>query len=412
MKFSLTPNIALTVLVAALGYFVDIYDLVLFSIVRVASLKSMGLQGAELLNEGVYLLNAQMFGMLLGGVLWGIVGDRKGRLSVLFGSITLYSLANLLNAHVTSVHQYGFLRFVAGIGLAGELGAAMTLVSEILPAHSRGKGTTFVATVGVSGAIFAAWVGQHFTWQWAYSIGGLLGLMLLVLRIRVCESGLFHAACQKGELRRGDLRMLFFNRARFKQYLACVLTGVPIWYVIGILITFAPELSKEFKVVGEVTGGHAIMMCYLGLVLGDFASGLLSQIVKSRKKVVGLFLGITTLFVTLYCHLGGLSAEAFYALCLGLGFGTGYWAVFVSTAAELFGTNLRATAATTAPNFVRGAVVPVTLLFQSLNSSTHGTLSLTQSAYIVGIGTISLAFIALIILKETFGKDLNYYEDK
>lgn len=349
--------------------------------------------------------------MLLGGILWGVLGDKKGRLSVLFGSITLYSLANLINAHVNTVNQYAALRFLAGIGLAGELGAAMTLVSEILPNKSRGMGTTFVATVGVSGAIFAAWIGGHFRWQVAYTIGGLLGIALLLLRIKVCESELFESACQRTEVKRGDLGMLF-SRGRFYKYFACILVGIPIWYVIGVLITFAPELAKELHVLGEITGGQAIMMCYLGLVLGDFSSGLLSQIWKSRRKAMALFLALTTFFITIYCHASGLSAAVFYMLCLGLGFGTGYWALFVATAAELFGTNLRATTTTMAPNFVRGAVVPVTITFRAIHTLSHGKVSLTQSAYIVGVALILFAALGLLRLQETFAKNLNYFEEE
>jgi MFS transporter, putative metabolite:H+ symporter len=395
----------ITVIVAALGYFVDIYDLVLFSIVRVASLKSLGVPDDQLLEKGVFLLNMQMAGMLTGGLLWGILGDKKGRVSVLFGSIFLYSLANILNAFVTNVDQYGILRFLAGVGLAGELGAAITLVSEVMTKETRGYGTTVVASVGISGAVLAATVGENFSWNTAYIVGGVLGLLLLIMRVSIFESGMYKTA-KSQKIRRGDFALLFNSRERAIKYVSCILIGIPIWFVIGILVTFSPEISRELGVTGPVSAGSGILYTYVGLIFGDLASGVLSQLIRSRRKVVFTFLIITGFFIVVYFSATGLSPEMFYALCVLLGFGTGYWAVFVTIASEQFGTNLRATVTTTAPNFVRGAVVPLTLAFQALKQN----LSLTDSATIVGAVAMSLAFIALTQLKETFGKDLDYVE--
>ncbi|MEQ1876292.1 MAG: MFS transporter [Bdellovibrionia bacterium] len=395
----------LTVIVAALGYFVDIYDLVLFSIVRVASLKSLGSADGEILEQGVFLLNMQMAGMLTGGLLWGILGDKKGRVSVLFGSIFLYSAANIANAFVTNVEQYGALRFIAGVGLAGELGAAITLVSEVMTKETRGYGTTVVASVGISGAVLAATVGEHFSWQTAYIVGGVLGLALLVMRLAVFESGLFQAVKHRG-VARGDFFALFKTRERTIKYLSCILIGVPIWYVIGILVTFSPEIAKELEVTGPVSAGKGILYCYLGLIFGDLGSGLASQLAKSRKKVVASFLVMTGAFIAVYFFARGITPEMFYALCVLLGFAIGYWAVFVTIASEQFGTNLRATVTTTTPNFVRGSVVPLTLAFRGLSENS----SLIQSAAIVGVVVMLIAFGALALLRETFGKDLDYVE--
>jgi MFS transporter, putative metabolite:H+ symporter len=395
----------LTVIVAALGYFVDIYDLVLFSIVRVASLKSFGLSDAEVLETGVYLLNMQMAGMLTGGLLWGILGDKQGRVSVLFGSIFLYSIANILNAYAATVDQYAWLRFFAGVGLAGELGAAITLVSEVMTKETRGYGTTIVASVGISGAVLAATVGENFTWQTAYIVGGVLGLALLVLRIGIFESGMYKTVREKS-VSRGNFFALFKNSERSVKYICSILIGIPIWYVIGVLVTFSPEITKEGLVNGPVSAGKGILYTYVGLIFGDLASGVLSQLVGSRRRVVFSFLVITSVFVLFYFSLRGLTPEMFYALCVMMGFGAGYWAVFVTMASEQFGTNLRATVTTTTPNFVRGSVVPLTLAFQSLK----GHFSLNQSAMIVGVVAMVLAFVALTRLRETFGKDLDYVE--
>lgn len=393
------------VVVGALGYFVDIYDLVLFSIVRVASLKSMGVAEDKLLDVGVYLINMQMIGMLVGGLIWGVLGDKKGRISVLFGSIFLYSVANIANAFVTDVNTYAILRFIAGIGLAGELGAAITLVSEVMSKETRGYGTTVVAAVGICGAVAAALVGDSFSWQTAYLIGGGLGILLLITRIRIHESGMF-STTKKSNVRKGDLLMLFETRERIFRYIRCILIGIPIWFVIGILITFSPELSRELGTTGPVSAGQSILFCYIGLALGDVGSGLISQYFKNRRRIVAGFLAVTGIFILVYAFARGLSPEMFYGVCFFLGIGTGYWAMFVTIASEQFGTNLRATVTTTVPNFVRGSVVPLTLAFRSLAPTT----GLISGALIVGTICMASAFLALIGIQETFGKDLNFLE--
>ena len=393
------------VIVSALGYFVDIYDLLLFGIVRVASLKSLGVPEEELLNKGVFLINSQMAGLLTGGVLWGIFGDKKGRLSVLFGSIALYSLANIANAFVTNVEMYGLLRFIAGVGLAGELGAAITLVSETMSKEQRGWGTTVIASVGILGAVVAALIGDHFEWRTAYIIGGVMGLALLVLRVSMYESGMFEDAVKK-DCRKGDFTMLFRPWARFAKYIRCIAIGIPVWFVVGILITFSPELAKAIGVLFPISAGKSIMYCYIGLSVGDLASGWLSQLLRSRRKAVGIFLALTTFFIGVYLTSHELSVFEFYSLCVALGFSTGYWAVFVTIAAEQFGTNMRATVTTSVPNFVRGAVVPLTLGFQALKVS----YDLRVSAFIVGGVAMAIAFAALWFMAETFGKDLDYLE--
>jgi putative MFS transporter len=407
MKVRIKDVLIPPVIVGALGYFVDIYDLLLFSIVRVPSLKSLGLEGKELLDMGVYVINMQMIGMLIGGIFWGILGDKKGRISVLFGSIFLYSIANLANAFVTDVETYGWLRFIAGIGLAGELGAAITLVSEVMPKEIRGYGTSVVAAVGLLGAVLAGIIGENFSWQTAYIIGGVLGLLLLFTRIRILESGIFSHVQKDTSVKKGDFLMLFSSRDRFFRYIQCILIGVPIWFVIGILVTFSPELSRALNVQGEVTGGYAILYTYVGLAVGDLLSGFLSQGFKSRKKIVGGFMLMTAVFMAIYLTSSGMSAGLFYGICVFLGVGTGYWALFVTIASEQFGTNIRATVTTTVPNFVRGSVVPVTLLFQYLSES----MGLVQSAMWVGTLSLTIASIALWKMKETFGKDLNYLEE-
>ena len=397
-------NVSAIVIVAALGYFVDIYDLILFSIVRISSLKSLGVTGDALLSDGVMLLNMQMAGMLIGGILWGILGDKRGRISVLFGSIIMYSVANILNGFVMDVQQYAILRVIAGIGLAGELGAGITLVSEVMSKESRGYGTTIVASVGILGAVVAAFVADIFDWRTAYFVGGGLGLLLLFLRIGVYESGMFKNI-KKDEIGRGQFQHLFTNWARFKKYVKCILIGAPLWFVVGVLITFSDAFAKALGVEG-IAPAKSVMFTYIGLAFGDLLSGYLSQYFKSRKKIIFAFILSTNILIVIYLFFNNFGSFYFYSICLLLGVSCGYWAVFVTNASEQFGTNLRATVTTTVPNFVRGAVVPLTLLFQYLK----GPTGIIYSAAIVAGIALLLAYISASKLEETYGKDLDYIE--
>ncbi|MBI1363664.1 MAG: MFS transporter [Proteobacteria bacterium] len=395
------------VIVAALGYFVDIYDIVLFGIVRRASLLDIGVPESQLADVGLHLLNMQMIGMLLGGILWGIMGDRKGRLSVLFGSIITYSIANIANAYVTDVTSYAVLRFLAGVGLAGELGAGITLVSEVIPRDKRGLSTAIVASVGVSGAIAAGMIARYADWHTAYIAGGVMGLSLLVLRLKVMESGMFDAVKAAHTVGRGNFLLLFSSWQRFSRYLSCILIGVPIWYVAALPIFLAPELGKLMGADAELSAGNAVMLCYTGLIFGDFISGFGSQMLQSRRKIVAVFMAFTATACLIYLTIPGMSATWYYTMCLMMGFGAGYWAVFVTIAAEQFGTNIRATAATTVPNFVRGSVVPMTAAFGALKAT---GIAINHAAIIVGVVVFAVSAIALWRLNETIHKDLDYTE--
>lgn len=403
---NLATVFSMPVIVAALGYFVDIYDLVLFSIIRVPSLKSLGLSGTALINQGVFLLNMQMAGMLIGGILWGVLGDRKGRLKIMFASIFIYSVANLLNARVDSLSAYAGLRFLAGVGLAGELGAGITLVSEVLHKSIRGYGTMMVASVGVSGAILANFIAKGFDWRTAFVIGGVLGLGLLVLRFKVAESGMFQGM-ETTAVSRGNFLSLFTSRDRFGRFFHSTMIGIPTWFVVAVLITFSPEFAKALGITGTVSAGNSVMFCYLGLVIGDLSSGVLSQLLKSRKKVVLIFLGLMIGGIAAYFQGAGASVTYFYGVCTFLGFAGGYWAIFVTIAAEQFGTNLRATVATSVPNFVRGMVIPITMLFQLFRQ----TFGLIEGAIYVGAISMVLALFSLWRLQETFHKDMDYFEE-
>lgn len=394
------------VLVAALGYLVDMYDLFLFSIVRVPSLQSLALSGDGILKNGLMLLNLQMAGLLIGGIVWGILGDKKGRLSVLFGSILIYSMANIANGFVTNINQYALLRFIAGFGLAGELGAGITLVTEILPRRIRGYGTTLVATMGVLGALLAYVVAFLFYWRASYIIGGCLGLLLMVSRIKVFESGIF-TRLKTEHIKRGDVLMLFNKKTRLIKYLTSIVIGMPIWFVTGILITFSPEFGRAMGLDQPVDAGKAVLFTFAAQVAGNIVSGSLSQYLQNRKKVILLFMLLSFVFVLFFLLVPIQHITWFYLLCACLGFCSGYWTLFITVAAELFGSNLRATVATTVPNFVRGTIIPLTSLFvlmKSYSGVLHGALT-------VAIITYALALLALIYLEETFKKDLDYTED-
>lgn len=399
-------NLFFLILVASLGYFVDIYDLLLFLIIKNKSLASLGVPADKITETGLVLMNWQMAGLLIGGIFWGILGDKKGRLSVLFGSIIMYSIANIANGFVTSIPMYAAFRFIAGIGLAGELGAGITLVSESMSKEKRGYGTMMVAGIGLMGAVGAYIVGDLFEWRTAFFVGGGLGIFLLLLRFGVFESGMFEKMSKK-DVVKGNFFMLFSSRKRFFKYLNCILIAVPLWYVVGILVGIAPVFGKALGAVDVLDNGKGVMFTYIGISLGDFASGALSQLFKTRKKVV--FVSITLTFIAMLVYLlnTGWTANQFYVLCLFFGLFTGYWVVFVTMSAEHFGTNLRATVTTSVPNMVRGSLILVTLLFQFLASK----FGVINSGLIVAVLTVSIAYIALYNLDETYGRDLNFVEE-
>ncbi len=397
---------SIAVLVASLGYFVDIYDLLLFSIVRVKSLSDLGLSEELIKSEGEFIVSIQMLGLLLGGVVWGVMGDKKGRLSVLFGSIILYSLANIVNGFVQTTGQYALVRFIAGVGLAGELGAGITLVSEITSKERRGLSTSLVAGIGLTGAVAAYFISQYFHWRTCYFIGGGLGIGLLFLRISVSESGMFNQVKTKAAVVKGDFFMFFNNKQRFKKYMLAILIGMPTWYVIGILVAFSNNFATAFSISEKVMPGKAIMFAYIGISVGDVLIGFVSHWLRSRKKALFIFYGFTLISIALYFSQQGSSAAYMYGVCGLLGFSTGFWAIFVTMAAEQFGTNLRATSATTVPNMVRGSLPLILLLFNWLQQFT----SYAKAGFITGIIIMAISIIAAWFTDETFGKDLDYLE--
>jgi len=395
------------VLVAALGYFVDIYDLLLFSIIRVPSLQDMGLSKSQITLDGEGIIMWQMGGLLIGGIIWGVMGDKRGRLSVLFGSILIYSLANIANGFVTTVEQYKAIRFIAGLGLAGELGAGITLVSELVSKEKRGIATSWVAGIGLTGAVFAFLIKESFHWRTCYFIGGGLGMLLLLLRISVFESGLFHHARNKSA-ERGNFFMLFTNADRLRRYILNILIGLPTWFVIGVLVSFSGEFGEKMGIKEKIDPGKAVMFAYAAISIGDILIGFISQWLKSRKKALYIFYAITAVFMLLFftTQWNG-TASKMYWICAGLGFGTGFWAIFVTMGAEQFGTNLRATAATTIPNMVRGMLAIFILpLFQQLR---HFTDYVT-AGWIAAIIIMLITVVAAFFIDETFGKDLDFIE--
>ncbi|WP_338875909.1 MFS transporter [Spirosoma sp. SC4-14] len=404
---------SLPVIVAALGYFVDIYDLLLFGIVRVPSLKDMGLTTEQISTIGGRILNWQMAGLLLGGILWGILGDKRGRLSVLFGSIITYSIANIACGfvkHVTFMDPltyYALMRFVAGVGLAGELGAGITLVSEIVPKEKRALATSLVAAVGVLGAIVAYFTVKLFDWETTFFVGGGLGFGLLLLRVGVIESGMFTSITGQKNISRGNFFSFFTNADRLSRYLKCIAIGIPTWFITGILASFSNEFGKALGIAQEIQPGLAITWLYIGMCIGDLSNGFVSQALQSRKKAISLFMTIALIASIVYLYLGIKSTPLFYGLCVVLGFGNGYWAMFVTISAEQFGTNLRATAATTIPNMVRAFLIPMTLGYQALKPQ----LDVINAGAVVGLISFIFGFYAILTIPETHNKELDYLEE-
>lgn len=389
--------------VAALGYFVDIYDLLLFSIIRIPSLTDLGV--ANLGEVGMLILNTQMFGLLIGGILWGVLGDKLGRTKVLFYSIALYSIGNIANGFVTNGTQYAWIRFFAGIGLAGELGAGITLVSELLPKEKRGIGTSLVAGVGLTGAVLAFFISQWFDWRTCYFIGGGLGLLLLFVRLSVFESGLYKTLASNSKISKGNFLMLFATKERFMRYLRSILIGLPTWFVVGILISFSPEFARQLGITESIDPGIGIMVSYSAIAVGDVAIGLLSQKLQSRKQAMHVFYLITMIGMVVFFTAS--TALQLYISTGIMGFGTGFWAVFVTIGAENFGTNLRATAATSIPNMVRGSLNGITALFLALNAK----FTYVNAGIVTAAAVMLITYWAISGLQETFGRDLDFYEE-
>ncbi len=407
--------LSIPVIVAALGYFVDIYDLLLFTIVREKSLEGVGVNLKDtpsVIAASTEIINWQMVGLLIGGIIWGTLGDKKGRLSVLFGSIILYSVANFITGFIHTVDHYSACRFIAGLGLAGELGAGITLVSELLPKEKRGIGTSMVAGIGLSGAVAAYFTFQltGHDWRLCYQIGGVLGVLLLFLRISVAESGMFKEVLQQKAVSKGNFFMLFTNGKRFKKYLLAILIGLPTWYVIGILVNYSNRFATALYGSKTIDSGRSIMYAYAAIAAGDIIVGFVSQYFKSRKKALLIFYAMAVVGIVLFFSAANNTDTAMYAICGLLGFSTGFWAIFVTMGAEQFGTNLRATAATTIPNMVRGALPLINMLFLDLFQKSW-KWTITESAIVTGIIVMIIGVLAVIFSEETFHKDLNYIEE-
>jgi len=399
-------NVIFLVIVASLGYFVDIYDLLVFSIVRTPSLLAIGVKAANVKAAGISIINWQMFGLLIGGLIWGIVGDKLGRIKVLFGSILLYSIANFVNGKVTGVEEYIIVRFIAGVGLAGELGAGITLVTETMKTEKRGYGTMIVSVIGLFGAAAANLVAKNLDWHWAYYVGGILGIFLLLLRLGTYESGLYKEVESK-QVSRGNFLMLFTNFKRFIKYLYCILVGAANWFVIGILITLAPEFGKALGAKVPLNAGDGVFYSYIGIAIGGLFAGLLSQITRSRRLTIVVFIFISIISAVCYLSATNITPTQFTWLSLFLGFGVGYWPIFVTIPAEQFGTNIRATVTTTVPNFIRASLIPINAVFAALSVG-YGMIT---AGYVM-MGILSLiALISISQLKESFSKDLDYLEE-
>ncbi len=397
---------AFSVAVAALGYFVDLYDIVLFGVVRVASLNDLGVTGAANTSWGIHLLNLQMIGMLIGGVFWGVLGDRFGRRVALLSTIGMYSLANIANAFITNVEQYAALRFIAGVGLAGELGMGVTLVAELMPAKYRGYGTTVISFLGLLGALTASYVGGLFDWRLAYVIGGLMGLVVMAGRWWGLRESEMFTASKGATQHQGDVRMLLRSAPILLKFLAVIAVGVPIWYISALFVNLAPEYGKALQLTEPLTVARVLAWQAVGLALGSALTGLISEWIGRRKRVIYTCLAALLVLVVILLNLEGAKPLHYCIVMFVVGLGQGYWTVFITTAAEQFGTNLRATVTTSVPNFVRAMIVPITLSVSALAPA----LGWIPATLAVGVVVFLLAVLALASLAETYGRDLNFTE--
>ena len=435
-------TVALSVLAAALGYFVDLFDIVIFGVVRVASLADLGLEGAQITEWGIRLINLQMLGMLIGGFAWGLIGDRYGRRFALLATIFVFSIANIANAFVDNTLQYAVLRLLAGFGLAGELGAGIALVTELLPEKRRGYGTTIVSFLGLVGALTAAFVGSQFDWRTAYLVGGVMGLVVMALRfVGMAESALFEKQRDSGtSTARHAVLMLIAapliaalsallwgppwlawllgalaavaalatsRRDFVMRFYAVAAVGVPIWYCSALFVNLGPEYGRVLALEGfDPRTFVATVLAWqaTGLALGSALTGVASEWLRSRQAVLWACLGALLVLVALLMQTRSVASYAYVMFAIGLF--QGYWTAFITMSAEQFGTGVRATVASSIPNIVRAMTVPVTLSVSGLATGT----SWVTATYAVGAIVFALALVALATLRETWGKDLDYVE--
>ncbi len=400
--------ITLGIIVSALGFFVDLYDIMALAAIGETSLKAIGVAAENIKNDINYLQSMQMLGMLIGGFLWGIIGDKYGRLKVLFGSIILYSFFTFLNAFVTGTGQYAACRFLAGLGLAGELGAGITLVSEQMKKEKRGLGPAIIAGFGVLGAIVAVFIGKYADWRTVYITGGVLGFLLLILRIGVVESGLFTIA-KTSKISKGNFLIILRNWNYLKKFLCILLVGIPGWFVNGVMMQFSNYISSSMGMNPLPDKGKVIIYFFIALSLGDVLGGLVSQWLKSRKKSMYIFLSLHLLMLILFFTIGKNSAQLYYIIFAGLGLSVGFVIQLFTLAAEQFGTNIRTLVTSSGLNLVRGWVIPLGALFAWMNDSLH--IIEWKVAAIIAFSVAAVSFWALSQLDETFNNELEFVSE-
>jgi MFS family permease len=406
---TVTPKaVALGIIVSALGFFVDLYDIMALAAIGENSLKDIGVSENAIKGNLNYLQSMQMFGMLIGGFLWGIVGDKYGRLKVLFGSIILYSAFTLLNAFVTNTGQYVACRFLAGLGLAGELGAGITLVSEQMKKEKRGLGPAIIAGFGVLGAIVAVIVGKNYDWKTVYIVGGVLGFLLLILRFGVVESGLFKMA-KLAKASKGNFLIILRNKNYLKKFICILLVGIPGWFVNGVMMQFSNYISKSMGMDPIPDKGKVIIFFFVALSLGDVLGGLVSQWLKSRKKSIYIFLFAHLLMLLLFFTVARTSVQLYYAIFAGLGLTVGFVIQLFTLAAENFGTNIRTLVTSSGLNLVRGWVIPLGALFAWMNGPLH--IIEWKSVAIIAFSVALVSLLALTQLDETFHNDLEFVNE-
>ena len=402
--WNFTKQEILTVLVVALGYFIDAYDLLIFSAVRKVSLMDLGVAETDTLNIGISLLNFQLIGLMIGGVLWGILADKFGRKTILFSSILIYSISNIANSYISSVDMYYWLRFIAGIGLAGELGVGISLITENIAKERRTVSTTVVSFFGMLGAATGGWLGSVFHWQTCFLIGGFAGFLLLLLRLNVEESHMY-LGIKDSKVKKGNILLILKNPKSLITYFFCTLAGSSSFLFIGMFIQSTPEFGKIFNI--SVTAGVALVWYYVGASISEVIAGILSKLLKERKAPIYIFYAISLLAIVIFCVHTPSSPRIYYIHCSLLGFGLGWWSMLITLSAELFGVNTRATAATSIPTFARAWNIPFTSVFKN----NIPKLGILNSAFAVGVIVIALAIISATTIKETFENEANFIEE-
>jgi MFS transporter, putative metabolite:H+ symporter len=381
------------------GYFIDIFDLVLFSTLRISSFEELKITDPTYWT--VVFFNLQMTGILVGGIFWGKMADIKGRSWSFMGTILVFSIANIINGLTSSLTVYGICRFIAGFGLAGEMGSGIALICEKVPDEKRSLYLGFVSSLGCIGAVLSGWLGDIVYWRYLFIGSGFAGILLTLLRKNLLEPDLFRKTATLN-IPRGQWKTLFQSPPDLIRFILLIFLGIPMWYIIGILWSFSTEMTSTIG-LNIFTSGQAILWGYVGVWMGDMLMPFVSQFLKSRIFTIQICLIMMLLGVIYLFQFQPHSLLSFQLTHIFLGFTIGYWAVYATLCGESFGTNIRALTSTSLPSLIRFSSIPMMIIYQYGRDENELNIALGM-----GLTVLCISMITTYFIKDTFQKDIDF----